>query len=504
MATRKELIKAVGERYRAASRQQRGAVLDEFTRITGYHRKHAIRVLSVAPAADYGKRKARPRIYDQAVIDVLVLLWEASDRLCGKRLKALIPSLISAMENHGHLDIDIILKERLLVMSAASIDRALKPIRTKIGAFGKRRQGSGSAIRRQIPVRTFSDWNEPPPGFMEVDLVEHCGGIKQDGDFIHSLVMTDIASGWTECFSMQVRNQLLVVEGFAKVQIDLPFTIAGIDTDNGSEFMNEVVFKYCQGMGYEQTRSRPYRKNDQAWIEQKNGSVVRRLVGYNKLKGPLARQTLQRLYDASRLFVNYFQPSFKLKSKHREGAHVKKIYHAPRTPCERLLDRSDVAEQVKLSLRDQLSLLDPVRLLSQIRQAQQELANLSKGCSDTQSNLPDISEFMDSLSSAWEAGEVRPTHKPKPKTKRTWRTRRDPFESDWPMIDYWLDLDSTVTAKDIMQRLSEIDEEKYSSKTQLRTLQRRIKSWRTERANQLIFGQTKRSADENVICLNDN
>ncbi len=260
---------------------------------------------------------------------MLILVWEASDRLCGKRLKALIPSLLAAIERHGHIDLDTCVKDKLITMSAASIDRSLKPTRTKISSSGRRRQGSGNTFKRQIPVRTFSDWNDPAPGFMEVDLVEHCGGVKQDGNFVHSLVMTDIASGWTECLSMQVRNQLLVVEGIAKAQSVLPFKIEGIDTDNGSEFINEVVFTYSKGMGYEQTRSRLYRKNDQAWVVQKNGSIVRRMVGYNKLSGSQACKALQQLYDSSRLFVNYFQPSFKLKSKHRQGAHVQKKYHSP-------------------------------------------------------------------------------------------------------------------------------------------------------------------------------
>lgn len=503
MATRQELILTVGRRYREASRGQRGDILDEFTKITGYHRKHAIRVLSKASPPPENASKTRPRIYDDVVIDVLILLWEASDRLCGKRLKALIPSLLGAMERHGHLDLDACVKDKLLTMSAASIDRALKPTRSKISAFGKRRQGSGNTFKRQIPVRTFSDWNDPAPGFMEVDLVEHCGGVKQDGNFVHSLVMTDIASGWTECLSMQVRNQLLVVEGIAKAQSVLPFSIVGIDTDNGSEFINEVVFTYCKGMGYEQTRSRPYRKNDQAWVEQKNGSIVRRMVGYNKLTGSEACQALQELYDASRLFVNYFQPSFKLKSKIRQGAHVQKKYHLPQTPCERLLARADVDDQSKEALRRQLSTLDPVKLLKLIRQAQQKLADLSCGAkreSESPPETADLTDFMQGLSQAWKGGEVRPTHRAKVKAQRTWRTRIDPFEADWPMIENWMELDSSTTAKEIMQRLIEIDADKYSQKSQLRTLQRRIKEWRTEKANQLIFGPSTQQAEEEPLC----
>ena len=436
-----------------------------------------------------GRSRQRPQIYDQAVVEILILLWESSDRLCGKRLHALIPSLLAAMEKHGHLDVCEPVKTKLLVMSAASIDRVLKPTRANAQTAGKRRKGSGNVFKKRIPVRTFSDWGEPPPEYMEVDLVEHCGAVKQDGNFLHSLVMTDIASGWTECIAMQVRNQLLVVEGFAKASQDMPFDISGIDTDNGSEFVNEIVFMYCQKMGYEQTRSRPYRKNDQAWVEQKNGSVVRRLVGYGKHSGPVACATLQQLYGASRLFVNFFQPSFKLKSKHREGAHVRKKYHSPRTPCERLLDRDDVSDKIKQSLRARLCQLDPVSLLNGIRNAQQLLADLSAASTTMQQDVNDMTEFVQSLASAWKTGEVRPTHKVNDTETRTWRTRPDPFESDWPMIDYWLGIDSTITAKEVMQRLCEMEPDKYSSKAQLSTLQRRIKDWRTARTNELIFGQ---------------
>ena len=168
-------------------------------------------------------------------------------------------------------------------------------------------------------------------------MVEHCGGAKTDGNFVHSLVLTDIASGWTECIAMPVRNQSLVVEAMAMAATDLPFAMLGVDTDNDSAFMNQTVFDYCKENALEQTRSRAYKKNDQAWVEQKNGAIVRRLVGYGRLSGLAATQALAQLYSASRLYVNFFQPSFKLKSKTRDGGRVSKTYHAPATPCERLL-----------------------------------------------------------------------------------------------------------------------------------------------------------------------
>lgn len=275
MTTRKELTEALRTRYGSAPLIDRIKILDEFVALRGYHRKHAIRVLG-RQAADTGAAPVRNRLYDEAVRQALTMLWEAADRVCSKRLKALIPTLIDAMERHGHLDLDPVVRSKLLQVSAATIDRALAAARQHIDGQRKRRQGVGAAIRRSIPVRTFADWRDPPPGFFEIDMVEHCGGVKTGGDFVHTLTLTDIASGWTECVSMRMRNQMLVIEALDKVAADLPFAMLGVDSDNDSAFMNQTV--YCKGLGLEQTRSRAYKKNDQAWVEQKNGAIVRRLV----------------------------------------------------------------------------------------------------------------------------------------------------------------------------------------------------------------------------------
>ena len=284
MTTRKELTEALRARYSSAPLSDRIKILDEFVALTGYHRKHAIRVLGKQDT-EAGSAPVRNRLYDEAVRQALTMLWEAADRVCGKRLKALIPTLIDAMERHGHLDLDPVVRSKLLQVSAATIDRALAPARKHIDGQRKRRKGVGAAIRRSIPVRTFADWRDPPPGFFEIDMVEHCGGVKTDGDFVHTLTLTDIASGWTECVSMRMRNQMLVIEALAKAADDLPFAMLGVDSDNDSAFMNQTVFDYCKGLGLEQTRSRAYKKNDQAWVEQKNGAIVRRLVGYGRLSG---------------------------------------------------------------------------------------------------------------------------------------------------------------------------------------------------------------------------
>jgi hypothetical protein len=346
-------------------------------------------------------------------------------------------------------------------------------------------------------VRTFADWRDPPPGFLEVDMVEHCGGPKTDGDYVHTLVLTDIASGWTECVAMPVRNQSLVVEALIVAEDDLPFAMLGIDTDNDSAFMNQTVFDHCRAKGLEQTRSRAYRKNDQAWVEQKNGAIVRRLVGYGRLSGLAATHALAELYAASRLYVNFFQPSFKLKSKTRDGARVSKTYHPPATPCDRLLASAAVSEEIRRKLREQFSELDPVLLLRDIRAAQQVLSEMASGRSSqtdgVTSTMPDLSAFLHGLATAWKDGEVRPTHRTKPAAERWWRTRADPFEHAWPIVEGWLADEPTTTAKELMDRLARAVPEVYASKAQLRTLQRRIKAWRAEKAKDLILGKLRRS-----------
>ena len=500
MATRKELTEAVGARYCVASKAEKQRILDEFVELTGCHRKHAIRVLGRTPRREHGK-VARNRIYDEATAEAVRMLWEAADRVCGKRLKVLIPVLIDAMERHGHLDLDPIIKEKLLAISAATIDRLLAGIRAQIDGQRKRRKGIGAAIRRSIPVRTFADWRDPPPGFFEMDMVEHYSGPKTDGDYLHTLVLTDIASGWTECVSMRHRSQALVIDGLDKIAADLPFTMLGVDSDNDSAFMTQDIFDYCKAHGLEQTRSRAYKKNDQAWVEQKNGAIVRRLVGYGRLSGSEATKALARLYASSRLYINFFQPSFKLKSKTRDGAHVKKLYHAPATPCDRLLAHAAVAPSIKADLVAQFQALDPVKLLQEIRVAQQALSDIAARGPSTQKAEPApvaIAAFLSSLTCAWKDGEVRPTHRKRDDAPRWWRTRVDPFAEAWPAIEGWLDIDPSTSAKELMDRLSAMVPEAYGSKAQLRTLQRRVREWRTERAKDLVLGSLRQASAEPV------
>jgi hypothetical protein len=255
-STRAELVHAIAERYRAGSKQERARILDEFVAVTGYHRKHSIRLLNVPTETGTRGRSMRLPIYDDAVRGALVVLWEASDRVCGKRLRPLLPLLVGALERHGHLTLDAVVRAKLLSASAATIDRLLAEPRAATGAKRAHRRAS-PAIRSSVPVRTFADWNEPLPGFMEADLVSH-GGESVAGSFVHTLTLTDIATGWTECVALAVREGSLIVEALTRLRTTMPFPLRGFDTDNGSEFVNQLVLDYCTESGIEFTRSRPY------------------------------------------------------------------------------------------------------------------------------------------------------------------------------------------------------------------------------------------------------
>jgi hypothetical protein len=397
-----------------------------------------------------------------------------------------LPVLVPSLERNGHLKLAEAIREKLMAMSASTIDRMLRDIRSVGGR--RRRRNAPTPLRKNVPVRTFADWNEPPPGFMEMDLVAHCGDIAA-GSFAHTLTLTDIASGWTECLPLLVREGSLVIEAIEGLRASLPFRLSGLDVDNGSEFLNEGLMRFCLERGIEFTRSRPYHKNDQAWVEQKNGAVVRRLVGDQRLEGPQAVEALGRLFQAARLFVNFFQPSFKLKEKIRTGTRVVKRYHAPETPCIRLLASDSVSAEVKARLRDITAQLDPLQLLEEIRRMQHHLVRLAEG---EPSHVPvgqgdDLSRFLSSLSTAWRAGEVRPTHRAIVKPPRHWRTRPDPFESVWPRVCEWLQTDPDLTGMELFERL-QLEKPGGFSSGQLRTLQRRLKQWRTNMARRLVFG----------------
>ena len=299
--------------------------------------------------------------------------------------------------------------------------------------------------------------------------------------------MTDIATGWIELAPLLVREQGLLREVLGEVRKLLPFALLGFDTDNDSVFMNETVRDYCQAEGITFTRCRPYRKNDQAFVEQKNGAVVRRIVGYRRLEGVATAAALARLYATVRLFVNFFQPSFKLAQKEREGARVRKRYYPPATPCQRLLADPRTPATVRAHVEAVRASLDPVRLLAEMRAAQRALVAIAdQGVESPAVEASSLEEFLAGLRTAWREGEVRPTAQPRPQQKRG-RRRPDPLAPVTAELHDWFAAEPWRTGRELLERLQARYPGAYSDRL-LRTLQRRLKVWRGERAHTMIFG----------------
>jgi hypothetical protein len=289
-----------------------------------------------------------------------------------------------------------------------------------------------------------------------------------------------------EAVPLPAREQKPVIEGLNVIRAQLPVKVQGIDSDNDGAFINDTLASYCQEAGIVFTRSRPHHKNDQAWIEQKNGAVIRKMVGHERLSGMVAGQALAQLLQAVRLYVNYFQPSFKLRERVREGSEVKKRYFPPATPCDRLLGHKDVDVKTKDMLRKQRDGLDPLELLQRIRQGQSALAALSVGEPSAGPDRESLDKFWATMPELWRSGEVRPTHRKEAPKGRHWRTRKDPFQNVWTDILRWLQEAPDTTAKTLLERLMDKYPGQYDQKL-LRTLQRRVGEWRRTMARKLVF-----------------
>ena len=368
------------------------------------------------------------------------------------------------------------------------MDRLLSEVRLVARGGRRRRAGFSSAVRRSVPVRTFGDWNDPPPGFVEVDFVAH-GGTSTAGSFVQTMVLTDIATGWTECVPVVVRNSGLVIEALDAAGKLFPFPLRGVDFDNDGAFMNEGVVDWCRARGLEVTRSRAYRKNDQAWVEQKNGAIVRRLVGYGRFEGLASAQLLARLYAAARLHTNLFQPSFKLKEKTRIGARIIKRYHPPVPPMDRVLAHAKVDEDSKVRLQELYAQADPVLLLAEVRAAPNELGERI----DRRGTQPALSEpivdperFAASLKTAWEEGEQRATHRRPYRRRKPVPKRPSMLDAFQAQIHAWLDNEPALTAIAVLSRLKTTCPEQFSDR-HARTVQRAVKAWRAHQARQIIL-----------------
>jgi hypothetical protein len=372
-----ELLEVVRPRYLKANKAEKQKILDEFTCATGYHRKHAIRVLKNRVARrTRRKRTGYQRIYRGEVVQVLEQIWEIYGRICSKRLQPFLPEAIRVLERCEENEFSAETKELLLKISSASIDRCLRPVRRQT-RHGLSTTKPGSLLKNLIPVRTFTEWDAQRPGFLEIDLVAHCGNTTE-GQFLCTLTCTDLCTGWTEVTGLLHRSQEAVSEALCRVRQRLPFPLLGIDSDNGGEFINDLLYRYCLDEQITFTRSRPYQKNDQAHVEQKNWSVVRHTVGYDRWETEQELALLESIYDDLRLYINFFQPSFKLIAKERVGNKTIKRYDTAKTPYQRVLERKDVSLETKARLAHLYIQLNPAELRRRIDQKIAQLWKISR------------------------------------------------------------------------------------------------------------------------------
>tara|TARA_B100000315_G_C14520295_1_gene561207 strand:+ start:148 stop:1371 length:1224 start_codon:yes stop_codon:yes gene_type:complete len=391
MKERKSLTRETAPRYRRADKKGKHRILDEFVETSGYNRKYAIHLLS-----NWGKRKRRyidgkpvniiigqPRvrkkragrvIYTEAVKKAIRCIWPFFDYMCGKRLAVFIRMNLDVLMYQPELAIDETIREKLMSISPATIDRILAPERKKLSLTGRTRTRPGPMLKHKIPIRTFFDWDERKPGFFELDTVGHDGG-NSSGEYCFTLNATDVHSGWVELRSLLNRAHRWTKEKLVAIRAELPFPLLGIDSDNGGEFINRQLWQYCNENHIAFTRGRAYHKNDNCFVEQKNDMAVRRTVGYYRFDTSAEYEALSEVYTYLCPLLNFFYPSFRIIEKIRIGAKVKKVYDDPKPPYQRLLESDDVSDEVKADLRRRAQQLHVVK---QKRSVDNAVANLMR------------------------------------------------------------------------------------------------------------------------------
>jgi len=375
---RQSVIKELASQYKNATKRDKGQLIDYLQTLTGFNRSYATRALRTVKAiASKGikpKRSSAGRkcYYDSAVLHDLKYIWAILDFLSGKRLVPFLPEIITVLENHGEREFLPEVRAKLLTISSATIDRLLAPERKRLKLKGRTGTKPGSLLKNSIPIKTFADWNDTRSGFIEIDLVAHDGGNSR-GDFAQSLNSVDVATGWTQTRAVKNKAQRWVFEALQIISKNFPFPILGIDSDNGSEFINSHLIRYCEQHQITFTRSRPYRKNDSCHVEQKNWSVVRKTVGYLRYDNEEQLELLNQLYEIQNLYNNYFQPVLKLTKKERHGAKLKKTYDLAQTPYQRVQAAPEITREQKLLLKETYAMLNPVALKRNICLLQEKL-----------------------------------------------------------------------------------------------------------------------------------
>lgn len=381
MSEKHAVTNELRDRYRKASKKQKQILLDEFASLTGYNRSYAARKLRSHRTRHERKlpppgRQGRKRTYLADVIDPLSRIWAVMNFACGKRLAAGMLDVLSALCRHGKLHCGTDVLDKLRRMSPATIDRLLSVKRKEISPHGRTTTKPGSLLKSQIPIRMGSEWDDNRPGFVEMDLVAHCGDSTR-GMYANTLDVTDIATGWSEQAAVVNKAQVHVFAAFQQLRSRFPFPLLGVDSDNGSEFINSEMLRYCIQENLVFTRSRPYKKNDGCHIEQKNWSIVRQIAGYGRFETQTETDLLNRIFGLVRLHNNFFMPSVKLIGKVRDGSHVTRMCDPPLTPFKRVLASESVSQDTKQSLWRLFDGLNPLDLKRRISQLVSELYNLN-------------------------------------------------------------------------------------------------------------------------------
>ncbi len=490
--TRRKVVEQVAPRYRQASFAQKSLLLDTVVAATGYARKYAIGLLNHASERTQPIQHPHLSHYSTEVQNALLLAWKVTNWICAKRLIPFLPTLIDAMERHEHLHLTQESRNHLLQVSPATAERFLHAQRQS-APHGLSTTKAGTLLKHQIPIRTFEQWDETRPGFLEADLVAHCGGQSQ-GNSLYTFTLTDIATGWTECLPLLYRSPEAAQTALMRARTLFPFPILGIDTDNGKEFINETILAYCEREHLTFTRGRPECKNDQCFIEQKNGAVVRQFVGYDRFVGEQAYLQLHELYRALRLYVNCFQPSMKLQSKYHDGERMRRVYDPAKTPLQRLVLSGILSAEKQHELNEIFQALDPLGLFEQVEQLQQAFLRntVSSFSSPLNTLVPPLLRFSSEqcFKGSW------PTHAPETaspppsgfdslrqerlsqRNSLDWpRTTRDPFEGEWEQILACVLAHPEYSSGDLFQELQQQSPERYHP-SQLGTLQRGVRKIR--------------------------
>jgi integrase-like protein len=377
LSERRAVAETTAVRYVLASKRGKSRILDELCANTGWHRNHARKALKAALAPKIvTPRSPRPVTYGDDVIAALTVCWKVLDMPAGKRLAPMLGELVGVLRHFGELSIDESTAELLVSMSAATIDRRLAAERAKLRPHGRVGTKPGSLLKSQIPVRTWAQWDDARPGFVEIDTVWHDGGVR-GGGHASTLTVTDVATGWTENRSIAERTGKCVKAALDDIARALPFPILGVDSDNGSEFINDDLFEWCTKRRITFTRSRPGNKNDGCHVEQKNWSVVRMLVGYYRYDCAAELLLLNEIWRLQSRLTNFFYPQQKLVSKVRKGAKVSKKHDEATTPFHRAIEHPDMTAERIVAMTRAYSLINPAATARQVHALTEQLFTLA-------------------------------------------------------------------------------------------------------------------------------